>query len=86
MPKSRPLPCSDWIHNWRLAGRAETAGGATIDKLEHVTALKVMIEKRDLVFEVPTGELHDLYVYLLEQFPDVLDALLTRRLALAGVE
>jgi len=48
--------------------------------------MKTLIEKRDSIFEVPTSELHDLYIYLADHFPDVLDALLCRRLALAGVE
>ena len=56
------------------------------DKLNYVAIMKTLIEKRDTIFEVSTPELHDLYIYLHEHFPDVLDALLCRRLALAGVE
>ena len=56
------------------------------EKLEYVAVMRTLIEKRDAIFEVPTSELHDLYLYLHEHFPDVLEALLCRRLALAGVE
>lgn len=59
---------------------------ATADRMDHVSALRLLIEKRDQVFEVSSNELHDLYVYLHEHFPDVLDALLRRRSALAGIE
>ena len=56
------------------------------ERMDHVSALKLLIERRDLVFQVPSVELNDAYVYLNEHFPDVLDALLRRRSALAGIE
>ena len=56
------------------------------ERMDHVCALKLLIERRDLVFQVPSLELNDAYVYLNEHFPDVLDALLRRRSALAGIE
>ena len=62
------------------------ATSSNTEKLEYVSVMRTLIEKRDAIFEVPTSELHDLYIYLHEHFPDVLEALLCRRLALAGVE
>ena len=56
------------------------------ERMDHVSALKLLIERRDLIYQVPSVELNDAYVYLNEQFPDVLDALLRRRSALAGIE
>ena len=56
------------------------------ERMDHVSALKLLIEKRDVVFNVPSIELNDVYIYLSENFPDVLDALLRRRSALAGIE
>ena len=53
---------------------------------EHVSVLRLLIDKRDVLFEVPSVELHDVYLYLQDHFPDVLDALLRRRSALAGLE
>ena len=80
------------LHNFAEETAAATSSGVTFatsnntEKLEYVAVMKTLIEKRDVIFEVPTPELHDLYVYLHEHFPDVLEALLCRRLALAGVE
>ena len=45
-----------------------------------------MIESRDSIFELPEGELHDLYAHMWESGSDVLDVMLKRRLALAGQE
>jgi len=53
---------------------------------DHVAALRLLIEKRDILFELPSVELHDVYLYLHDHFPEVLDALLRRRSALAGLE
>ena len=58
----------------------------TTDRSDHVAALRLLIEKRDVIFELPSVELNDVYLYLQESFPDVLDALLRRRSALAGDE
>ena len=79
------------LHNFAEETAAATSGvtfatSNNTEKLEYVAVMKTLIEKRDVIFEVPTPELHDLYVYLHEHFPDVLEALLCRRLALAGVE
>ena len=41
---------------------------------------------RDSIFELPEGELHDLYAHMWESCSDVLDVMLKRRLALAGQE
>ena len=56
------------------------------DRMDHVSALKLLVERRDLIYQVPSIELNDAYFYLNDHFPDVLDALLRRRSALAGVE
>ena len=56
------------------------------DRSDHVAVLRLLIEKRDVIFELPSVELNDVYLYLQEHFPDVLDALLRRRSALAGDE
>ena len=56
------------------------------DRMDHVSALKLLVERRDLIYQVPSVELNDAYFYLNDHFPDVLDALLRRRSALAGVE
>ena len=56
------------------------------DRSDHVAVLRLLIEKRDVIFELPSVELNDVYLYLQEHFPDVLDALLRRRSALAGEE
>ena len=56
------------------------------DRSDHVAVLRLLIEKRDVIFELPSVELNDVYIYLQEHFPDVLDALLRRRSALAGDE
>ncbi len=72
------------------SGASKATSSTTIissnERKEHVSALRLLIEKRDLVFDVPSLELNDVYVYLSENFPDVLDALLRRRSALAGIE
>lgn len=49
------------------------------DRSDHVAVLRLLIEKRDVIFELPSVELNDVYLYLQEHFPDVLDALLRRR-------
>lgn len=54
--------------------------------MDHVPALRLLIERRDLIYQVPSVELNDAYIYLNDRFPDVLDALLRRRSALAGIE
>ena len=56
------------------------------DRSDHVAVLRLLIEKRDVIFELPSVELNDVYLFLQEHFPDVLDALLRRRSALAGDE
>ena len=61
-------------------------GTSSTERMDHVSVLKLLIERRDLVYQVPSIEINDAYVYLNEHFPDVLDALLRRRLALAGIE
>ena len=48
--------------------------------------LRTLIERRDSIFELPEGELHDLYAHMWESCSDVLDVMLKRRLALAGQE
>ena len=53
---------------------------------DHVSVLRLLIDKRDVLFELPSVELHDVYLYLQDHFPEVLDALLRRRSALAGLE
>ena len=58
----------------------------TPERMEFVSSIRLLIEKRDTIFELPAEELHDVYLYLLENFPEVLDALLRRRCALAGQE
>ena len=54
--------------------------------MDHVSVLKLLVERRDLIYQVPAVELNDSYVYLNDRFPDVSDALLRRRSALAGIE
>ncbi len=56
------------------------------ERMDHVSALRLLIERRDLIYQVPSVELNEAYVYLNDHFPDVLDALLRRRSALTGVE
>ena len=56
------------------------------NNMDHVSAFKLLVERRDLIYHVPSVELNDAYVYLNDTFPDVLDALLRRRSALSGVE
>ena len=56
------------------------------DRSDHVAVLRLLIEKRDVIFELPSVELNVVYLSLQELFPDFLDALLRRRSALAGDE
>lgn len=56
------------------------------ERMEFVSAVRLLIEKRDAIFELPAEELHDAYLYLWESFPEVVDVLLRRRCALAGQE
>ncbi|XP_059080446.1 uncharacterized protein LOC131878482 isoform X2 [Tigriopus californicus] len=58
----------------------------TPERMEYVTAVRLLIEKRDQIFELPAEELNDAYHSLLETLPEVHDALLKRRSALAGQE
>ena len=78
-----------------ISSHNKPAAAATSDVLmtqsaashsDHVAALRLLIEKRDILFELPSVELHDVYLYLHDHFPEVLDALLRRRSALAGFE
>ena len=58
----------------------------TPERMEYVSAVRLLIEKRDVIFELPADELHDVYLYLWESLPEVVDALLRRRCAMAGQE
>lgn len=58
----------------------------TPERMEYVSAIRSLIEKREQIFELPVEEVHDLYLFLLDNYPDVLDGLLRRRCALAGQE
>ena len=68
--------------------KSGTASMSTLssERMDHVSVLKLLVERRDLIYQVPAVELNDSYVYLNDRFPDVSDALLRRRSALAGIE
>jgi hypothetical protein len=63
-----------------------TASSSSPERMEYVAAIRFLIERRDAIFELPEGELNDLYTHLWENCTDVLDVMLRRRLALAGQE
>ena len=65
---------------------AEMVSQSAASHSDHVSVLRMLIDKRDVLFELPSVELHDVYLYLQDHFPEVLDALLRRRSALAGLE
>ncbi len=69
-----------------LIGSSPAASSASPERMEYVNAIRLLIERRDTVFELPEAELHDLYQNMWENCADVLDVMLRRRLALAGQE
>ena len=54
--------------------------------MEYVSAVRLLIEKREAIFELPVEELNDVYHSLHESLPEVHDALLKRRGVMAGQE
>jgi len=66
---------------------AKSSGAAqSPERMEYVSAVRMLIDKRESLFELPPAELHDVYVSLWENCPDMLDALLRRRCAISGTE
>ncbi len=62
------------------------ASGESSSRMEHVSAVRLLIDRRESLFELPASELHDVYLSMYETCPEMLDALLRRRCALAGQE
>ncbi len=58
----------------------------TPERMEYVSAVRMLIDKREAIFELPPEELHDVYLSFYEACPEMLDALLRRRCAMAGNE
>lgn len=56
------------------------------ERMEYVSAIRLLIDKRNAIFELPVGELHDMYLSLWEHYPEMLDVLLRRRCAMLGQE
>ena len=56
------------------------------ERMEYVSAVRLLIEKREAIFELPVEELNDVYHSLHESLPEVHDALLKRRGVMAGQE
>ncbi len=55
-------------------------------RMEYVSALRMLIDKREAIFEIAPEELHDVYLSFYEACPQMLDALLRRRCVMAGNE
>ena len=68
------------------AATSATAAQPVADRMDCISAIRILIEKKDVIFELQVEEFHDMYLYLHENFPDLLDALLRKRAALAGEE
>ena len=58
----------------------------TPERMEYVSAVRLLIDKREAMFELSPEELHDVYLSFYESYPEMLDALLRRRCAMAGNE
>ncbi len=58
----------------------------TPERMEYVSAVRMLIDKREAIFEIPPEELHDVYLSFYEGCPEMLDALLRRRCYMAGNE
>ena len=56
------------------------------ERMEYVSAVRMLVDKRESIFEIPPEELHDVYLSFYEACPEMLDALLRRRCAMAGNE
>ena len=65
---------------------AGKAGQAVPERMEYVSAVRLLIDKRESIFELSVEELHEVYVSMHDGCPDVLDALLRRRAAMMGLE
>ena len=56
------------------------------ERMEYVSAVRLLIDKRNAIFELPAAELHDMYLNMWEHCPEMLDVLLRRRCAMMGQE
>ncbi|QQP38360.1 Uncharacterized protein FKW44_018917, partial [Caligus rogercresseyi] len=75
------------LHSFKIDEKQAGGPGARGDSSnDYISVTKLLIDSREAIFDIPVEQLHDLYVYLSENFPDLLDALLKRRLMLLSGE
>ncbi|XP_071746398.1 uncharacterized protein [Lepeophtheirus salmonis] len=72
------------LHSFKIDEKNANANKG--ESNDYICLTKLLIDQREAIFDIPAEQLHDLYVYLSEHFPDLLDALLKRRLLLSSGE